>query len=198
MTFPLITASSWTPEEDAKLVRLWNDGLSASRIARELKRPSRSAVIGRVFRLRQQGVDLRTQPPTRTYSRTTLPLTRTTDRTKRERLPKEPKAREYRPGGFSLAPMNRTSEPLPPREAVRARAFAPLPGVEPVPFLSRRSRQCSWPVGGEYSDMMVCGCEVPDDGGPHFCPTHREAARNRTTKRKDAQELIRELRRYAA
>lgn len=43
--------SFWTNERVETLIRLWGEGNSASIIARMMKAPSRSAVIGKAFRL---------------------------------------------------------------------------------------------------------------------------------------------------
>jgi hypothetical protein len=50
----------WTPHEDRELVRLWNEGLSASDIGWRLGRDDKNPVIGRLNRLRAQyGDDLK-------------------------------------------------------------------------------------------------------------------------------------------
>lgn len=182
-------SSPWTPEEDAQLVKLWNDGLSASQVMKALGRCSRSAVIGRLYRLRQKGMDLRVRPPTVTTPRTTFPKSRTDNRAKTLPLLKI--------AGHGA--VFERAEAAPPRVVVEPAAFAPIVDVEPVPFFRRSRLQCSWHVGREVgADMLCCGGEVPDDGGPEFCPAHREAARNKHAKPAKASELIRSLRRWAA
>lgn len=46
------TAKHWTAEQVADLTRLWNDGYSASQIAASIGGISRSAVLGKVVRLK--------------------------------------------------------------------------------------------------------------------------------------------------
>jgi len=50
---------SWTDERVETLKTMWNDGKSASQIAKELGGVTRNAVIGKVHRL---GLSNRTQP----------------------------------------------------------------------------------------------------------------------------------------
>lgn len=46
----------WSKEQDETLVRLWNEGKSAAQVAAAMRLPSRSAVIGRMHRLKAKGV----------------------------------------------------------------------------------------------------------------------------------------------
>src|SRR5688572_13655152 len=47
--------SNWTAERVETLTNMWNDGCSASEIAMELRGTSRSAVLGKVKRLKLKG-----------------------------------------------------------------------------------------------------------------------------------------------
>lgn len=50
----------WTDESEAKLIELWNSGLSASVCAAKLGgNLTRNAVMGKIHRLRRAGVKLR-------------------------------------------------------------------------------------------------------------------------------------------
>ena len=49
----------WTASEDDIIIAQWNIGLSALHIARTLIGRSRNAVIGRISRLRERGIDLK-------------------------------------------------------------------------------------------------------------------------------------------
>lgn len=85
-----------------------------------------------------------------------------------------------------------------PAENVRlmARAFAPLPGHEPVPF---GSRGCKWPCGGEGAEMVQCGAPRDEkrDGCP-YCAAHAAVAyqKPKAGAPKNGNELARSLRRY--
>jgi len=52
-----MTWERWTEENVITLRKLWRDGLSASQIAREMKVPTRNAVIGKIHRLGLSGRD---------------------------------------------------------------------------------------------------------------------------------------------
>lgn len=47
--------TTWTPEREEELARLWNLGWTASEIARELRGVTRNAVIGKASRMGLQG-----------------------------------------------------------------------------------------------------------------------------------------------
>lgn len=190
MTFTALNA--WTPHDDAKLIEMWNRGDSAGMIAVALRKVSRSAVIGRVYRLRKAGADLRSSPPqsTRPDRLPSIKRNRSTANGAQNRV--KAKARDHAPGRFVLVPMNRTSEPQPPKVTVDATAFSPLPDSTPVPFLSRKWGECAWHVGGEPGpDMLCCGLPAPDRDGPRFCAAHREASRNKTARPKSMKDLLR-------
>ena len=50
---------AWTEELVQRLVALWNEGASAAEVQARIGAPSRNAVIGKVHRLRLEGVPLR-------------------------------------------------------------------------------------------------------------------------------------------
>ena len=52
--------SFWDAEKEAELVQRWNEDWSASRIA-DLWGLTRSAIVGKVFRLRNKGIKLRAE-----------------------------------------------------------------------------------------------------------------------------------------
>jgi hypothetical protein len=83
----------------------------------------------------------------------------------------------------------------PPRGVAGARAWAPLPGVAPVPFMERRGLQCRWPVSVEPGEHHCCGARMIDE---RYCATHAERSRSKDTRQSTAKELARSLRRYVA
>jgi hypothetical protein len=52
---PVPKRRNWTPEDTVKIKRLWNEGASATEIAKELGVQSRCAVIGVIHRLKGKG-----------------------------------------------------------------------------------------------------------------------------------------------
>lgn len=51
----------WTDKEDKLLIKLWSTGKTSNQIATVLKK-SRGAIMGRIHRLRIEGVDLKARP----------------------------------------------------------------------------------------------------------------------------------------
>lgn len=177
--------------DNETLVRLWNDGLSARQIANQFQ-VSRNAVIGRIYRMRLRGVVLRRASPA-------LRLANGNGRP--------------RPSGKNNNPAGRNGQPRPrliiagggaviekpeghaPRALSKARAFDPIPGSEPVPWLERASGQCCWPVGGEGSETLSCGLSC---GEATYCDAHLKLRGYPDRPKASAKDLIRALRRYAA
>ena len=64
----------WTDDEDKLLIELWAAGKTSNQIADALQK-SRGSIMGRVFRLRKEGVDLsaRPRPPRKKRSYTYTP-----------------------------------------------------------------------------------------------------------------------------
>jgi hypothetical protein len=54
----MLVWNQWSQEDDLELLRLWDKGWSASRIAIRFPGKSRNAIIGRVNRLRLKGVPI--------------------------------------------------------------------------------------------------------------------------------------------
>lgn len=202
---------SWSNEAHVeRLKKLWVEGLSASQVATLINREfpdasySRNAVIGKVNRL---GLSFRNQPSKPKRLGSTAPRAPSAPRTivrpqaKVFGETKVPPARgaQQPEGVFVLMPKNRAAaQPQAPRATADERKFAPLPGVQPVPF---GSRGCKWPVGGDRADLMCCGARQADSGP--YCPTHNRASHQAVqpgkaaTPKGRANELIRNLRRYA-
>ena len=145
----------WTPDEDATLLRLQEEGKSAREIARTIVK-TRSAVIGRLHRLRAKGIGLPKQSPRR--STTARPETK-------PRRPSAPraitalKAAEIEAVKANTGPGRHLGCPLSrePWRPIKAEAFKPLPGTEPIPLSGRPAFTCAWVVGGEGSDTLCCG-----------------------------------------
>ena len=160
----------WTPDMDDKALRLQGDGHSAAEIGRRMG-ITRSAVIGRLYRLRDKGqglpkrVFVKAEPKPKPTLRYVKPKV-TLDVRKAEQAVA---IRENSGRGRHLAnPKSR--EPWRP---VKDEAFAPLPGSEPVPLLDRAPFTCAWVVGGEGADSLCCGQPATDGA---YCPTHRKMA----------------------
>jgi len=165
----------WTDERVELLKKLWQDGLSASQIAKQLGGVTRNAVIGKVHRL---GLSGRAAPskPARTVFKAPRPARPAT----------------------SVAPSapRRIAEPA----AHAAQAPAPVRYVEEAPgmatVLTLGAHMCKWPIGDPSLDSFTfCGRRSSE--GP-YCHEHSQVAYQpaQVKKKSGASELARSLRRY--
>lgn len=170
----------WTDERVETLKKLWQDGLSASQIAKQLGGVTRNAVIGKVHRLGLSGRAAPSKPARPVF--------------------KAP--RPARPAAQPAAP-RRIAEPA---VAQAAAAPAPTPVPSPVRYveeapgsatvLTLGAHMCKWPIGDPSSDgFTFCGRRQSE--GP-YCTEHARVAYQpaQAKKRSSASELARSLRRY--
>ncbi|MEI9903635.1 MAG: GcrA family cell cycle regulator [Asticcacaulis sp.] len=173
---------SWTDERVETLKKLWQEGHSASQIAKQLGGVTRNAVIGKVHRLGLSGRAAPSQP--------TRPLYKP--------------ARPARPAVSPQSHGPSHAAPLPRREPVIARPVISQPLVpyveEPgtATVLTLGAKMCKWPIGDPSSDSFsFCG-RVASDGTP-YCVEHARVAyqpSQKTKKRDGGADLSRSLRRY--
>lgn len=145
----------------AKLIALWRSGATGTEIAKALK-TTRNAVIGKIFRLRSNGVDL---------SRATIPAT--------PKPPRPPKAEK--PAKKVFKPP-RPKEAWPPpltdkeQEALIAEKRAQMERerrARGVKFDDLRPRDCRFILNaGHPSGYLFCGC-TRSPGKP-YCQEHAE------------------------
>ena len=160
----------WTDERVELLKKLWQDGLSASQIAKQLGGVTRNAVIGKVHRL---GLSGRATPskPQRTVFKAPRPV---------------------RPVSVPSAP-RRLAEPA-------LTAPTPLRLVDEAPglatVLTLGAHMCKWPIGDPALDNFTF-CGRGCDEGP-YCDEHAQVAYQpaQSKKKSGAAELARSLRRY--
>lgn len=165
----------WTDERVELLKKLWQDGLSASQIAKQLGGVTRNAVIGKVHRLGLSGRATPSKP-----ARTTF---------------KAP--RPARPAAAPSAP-RRIAEPLsahhPQQAPTPVRYVDEAPGTATV--LTLGAHMCKWPIGDPSLDTFTfCGRRSGE--GP-YCHEHSQVAYQpaQSKKRSGPNELARSLRRY--
>src|SRR4051812_9659554 len=138
---------TWTDERVELLIRLWDEGLSASRIAAELGGSiTRNAVIGKVHRLGLAGRAKANAPAT-----------------PRNRRPVQPSAT---PATEPLAPSDGdpgvpATEPQPGDDAEPVSLAADhvrIPLSERVTIMELRESMCRWPLGDPTTaDFRYCG-----------------------------------------
>jgi GcrA cell cycle regulator len=164
----------WTDERVELLKKLWQDGLSASQIAKQLGGVTRNAVIGKVHRL---GLSGRATPskPARTVFKAPRPV---------RAAPSVPSAPRRISEPVSLA----SPQPLPVRYVDEE------PGLATV--LTLGAHMCKWPIGDPALDSFTfCGRRSGE--GP-YCHEHSQVAYQpaQAKKKSSANELARSLRRY--
>lgn len=169
----------WTDERVESLKKLWQDGLSASQIAKQLGGVTRNAVIGKVHRLGLSGRAAPSKPARPVF--------------------KAP--RPARPVAAPAAP-RRIQEPV---VATAAAATAPLPApvrhVDEAPgtatVLTLGAHMCKWPIGDPSLDSFTFCGRRSEENGP-YCHEHATVAYQpaQAKKKSGAAELARSLRRY--
>lgn len=165
----------WTPEIDAQLKVLADEGLSASQIAARLGR-SRSSVIGRVFRLKGEvvlrGQSFRDRPKQQASSE------------RAARPPRRVRPHSSPPGAPRPVTARTAGKPpvAPPAGAASSPAAPALPSalspvLRPMPFLEAvEKNRCLWfacdPFAPGGPDMPVCGHERAALPNVRYCPRH--------------------------
>ena len=180
---------SWTDERVETLKKLWQEGHSASQIAKALGGVTRNAVIGKVHRLGLSGRAAPSQPARPLYkpARPPRPVSQ----------PSHGTSHSSHSSGHS-APVMRRSEPVISRPVISQPIvpYVEAPGTATV--LTLGSKMCKWPIGDPSSDSFsFCGRRA-DDGTP-YCVEHARVAyqpSQKTKKRDTGADLSRSLRRY--
>lgn len=170
---------SWTDERVETLKKLWQEGHSASQIAKQLGGVTRNAVIGKVHRL---GLSGRAAPST-----PSRPLFKPS----RPARPVQP----ANPQVFARRPEVMTPRPAAPSVPAVVTTYVEAPGTATV--LTLGNRMCKWPIGDPTSDdFSFCGRRA-NDGIP-YCTEHARVAYQPSQKKKvgTGSELSRSLRRY--
>lgn len=173
---------AWTDERVEELKKLWQDGLSASQIAKQLGGVTRNAVIGKVHRLGLSGRATPSRPARRTVK------------------PSRP-----RQTTASAAPAGSVSRPSPAAPAPAAPAPvepAMLPSGDFATVLTLRDAMCKWPIGDpSQASFRFCGRKT--EGGDAYCSAHSDMAyqpsqrrRRRTSDANAALDSIAATRRY--
>src|SRR6201991_4158071 len=163
----------WTDERVELLKKLWQDGLSASQIAKQLGGVTRNAVIGKVHRL---GLSGRAAPskPARTVFKAPRPA---------------------RPVSTTPAAPRRLGEPTSHAPAPPVRYVDEAPGTATV--LTLGAHMCKWPIGDPALDNFTFCGRRSEENGP-YCHEHATVAYQpaQAKKKSSAAELARSLRRY--
>ncbi len=158
----------WSEERVELLRKLWDEGLSASRIAAELAGGvTRNAVIGKVHRL---GLSGRVKAQSSASTARARPKTQGLGR---------PQGAQHRPTAMPMR--GNTALAIQPR-AMQMPALRDntgnnvVPMAENVTIMELRESMCRWPVGDPASaEFRYCGGKAPIGDGP-YCSYHARMA----------------------
>lgn len=186
---------SWTDDRVELLSKLWQDGLSASQIAREMGGAiTRNAVIGKVHRMGLAGrAKTPSQVPTRSKakpissasiggnggtSRPSMGLGAT--RANVNMRPSAPMVSGNNALAMSLSPM--ITPDIQPRYQPASEVVIPI--SERVTIMELREAMCKWPLGDPlHADFRYCGAKAPAGGAP-YCTSHSQMAYQPTQDRR--------------
>ena len=186
---------SWTDERVEQLKKMWNEGQSASQIAKELGGVTRNAVIGKVHRLglsnRTTGSGAAKGAPEKSATKakaTSKPAPR-----KSAATPETEAAPAARPAPMSAARRQiiPAGQPLPPQPSaneISPEALATQREVEKkakkLTLMELTERTCKWPVGDPATDdFWFCGLSVK--AGKPYCEAHVGVAFQPMSSRRD-------------
>lgn len=195
---------SWTDERVETLKRMWNEGQSASQIAKELGGVTRNAVIGKVHRL---GLSNRVGGKDDEEERAPAPAPAVAAKPEPAARPEPaPRPEPTRPAAPAAAAPTSASnvtalpvrkaiipagQPLPPQPSLNEISPEALASVREVEKRARKltlmeltERTCKWPIGDPATDdFWFCG--LPSLPGKPYCEAHVGVAFQPMSARRD-------------
>ncbi|MEM0949264.1 MAG: GcrA family cell cycle regulator [Pseudomonadota bacterium] len=176
---------SWTDERVETLKRMWNDGQSASQIAKELGGVTRNAVIGKVHRL---GLSNRTGGQPAKPAKDAAPEPKAAPRPAAKETAPEPIERPAIPARKAIVPAGQPLPPQPSANEISPEALANVREVEKkarkISLMELTERTCKWPVGDPATDdFWFCG--LPVQPGKPYCEAHVGVAFQPMSSRRD-------------
>ncbi len=199
---------SWSEERVELLKKMWNEGQSASQIAKELGGVTRNAVIGKVHRL---GLSNRNGSGTAEGTAKAKPAEAAEAAEARPAPAADPGEAEPAPAAaapaepmapaeedeIEAAPAGRAKhivpagQPLPPQPStseIDPEALAKVSEVEKkakkLSLMELTERTCKWPVGDPATeDFWFCG--LPVQSGKPYCEAHVGVAFQPMSSRRD-------------
>ena len=187
---------SWTDERVETLKRMWNEGQSASQIAKELGGVTRNAVIGKVHRL---GLSNRSTgaaaPAPETKAKAAPAKARPEEAPAPAEEPEEPRTVSAEPPPIPMSAARRAiipaGQPLPPQPSaneISPEALAKVNEVEKhakkLSLMELTERTCKWPVGDPATDAFWF-CGLPVQAGKPYCEAHVGVAFQPMSSRRD-------------
>ncbi|WP_137110301.1 GcrA family cell cycle regulator [Rhodobacter sp. SY28-1] len=195
---------SWTDERVETLKRMWNEGQSASQIAKELGGVTRNAVIGKVHRLglsnRVGGKDDEDEAapaaaPVAAAKPEPAPRPDPAPRTEAPRPAAQPTPAAAPASNVTPLPVRKAiipaGQPLPPQPSLNEISPEALASVREVEKRARKltlmeltERTCKWPIGDPATeDFWFCG--LPSLPGKPYCEAHVGVAFQPMSARRD-------------
>jgi GcrA cell cycle regulator len=185
---------SWTDERVETLKRMWNEGQSASQIAKELGGVTRNAVIGKVHRL---GLSNRVgaAPGPAPVAGKPLKDDRDGGVAVEDEVDDEPIEAFERPAEKPAQVVRKPAivpgQPLPPQPAaneISPEALASVREVEKkaakISLMELTERTCKWPIGDPATEnFWFCGLAVQP--GKPYCEAHVGVAFQPMSARRD-------------
>jgi GcrA cell cycle regulator len=198
---------SWTDERVETLKRMWNEGQSASQIAKELGGVTRNAVIGKVHRLglsnrvggpvTPEPVAARPAAPARPepVQEQAAPAQAKADPRPAARPAPQPAPAARPEAQVTPIPLRKpivpAGQPLPPQPSASEISPEALASVREVEKKARRlklmeltERTCKWPIGDPATeDFWFCG--LATQPGKPYCEAHVGVAFQPMSARRD-------------
>lgn len=176
---------SWTDERIAKLEELWNEGLTASAIAKELGDVTRNAVIGKVHRL---GLKSRTKPVRKTAQEQVIeeetivaePVEQQAAENEAQEketiVQAQAQAKVHASAGNAALKVEVDTEIEPQKFNDSSSGSGNIvPVHHRATILQLNERRCKWPIGDPMSeDFYYCG--KPKEAAKSYCEDHCKIA----------------------
>ncbi len=185
---------SWTDERVELLTKMWNEGQSASAIAKELGGVTRNAVIGKVHRLglsnRTGGVPVEAEAEANAAPESVAAERPVVEEASAVPEEAEPEPQE-RPAPSLARQIVPAGQPLPPQPSANEISPEALESVREVEKKSKRlslmeltERTCKWPIGDPATEnFWFCG--LPSQAGKPYCEAHVGVAFQPMSSRRD-------------
>jgi GcrA cell cycle regulator len=178
---------SWTDERVETLKRMWNEGHSATTIAKELGGVTRNAVIGKVHRLGLSNrVGAAPEPGVKPEDPAPAHAAAPEPKPEAEEAPAD------KPAAVPVRkPVITAGQPLPPQPAaneISPEALASVREVEKkaakISLMELTERTCKWPIGDPATDdFWFCGLAAQP--GKPYCEAHVGVAFQPMSARRD-------------
>ncbi|QDY69828.1 GcrA family cell cycle regulator [Qingshengfaniella alkalisoli] len=185
---------SWTEERVETLKKMWNEGQSASQIAKELGGVTRNAVIGKVHRLGLSNRNAGSSPAPKEEPKAAKPepVEAKKPAPKPEHVPEPaaaaPAPKPSTPARRQIIPAGQPLPPQPSPNEISPEALAQQRATEKkarkLDLMELTERTCKWPIGDPATeDFYFCG--LPSQAGKPYCEAHVGVAFQPMSSRRD-------------